>query len=313
MPPVLNQMSEREVPSAEPVCIVCEKPSPQVIWAEGGFQGHLCECGNVYLSPAPGPEDFDVTCELHPESYYAVPATLRGRWLASRGLSGRLLEVGCGHGHFLAVAQRLGFEVEGLEPHPERSRHTRDRLHIPVYEESIEHFVRPGAGYDVVFHVDLMSHFPDPYLSLIRMKELLNPGGCLCFEAGILGDISPHWYRLMGGVHFPQHRWLYSIPGLESLLAKAGLRVRSLQRFGLSAQILLGAWNGLYLRPARRALKRIQQVLAQQGVSPGGTLNPTIPSHWRESYYHLLRYSVGAYLPNVGPQTLLIEAEVNEG
>jgi hypothetical protein len=152
-----------------------------------------------------------------------------------------------------------------------------------------------------VYHVDLLSHFPDPLRALRSMTSRIKPGGHVCFEVGLTGGISPSWYRWEGHIGFPEHRWLYSEMALRSLLQNAGLELVRLRKFGLLADLLL-----LRLRSLIWPLARL-----------GGIPDPrqrTLTA--RESRFYLLyawlqfvlRYRVGRFLSRIGPRTAFVAA-----
>src|SRR2546421_1364276 len=51
--------------------------------------------------------------------------------------SGRLLDVGCGHGLLLDEARRRGYDVEGLELSAYALSHARGALDLPVREQTV--------------------------------------------------------------------------------------------------------------------------------------------------------------------------------
>src|SRR5436305_7246699 len=51
--------------------------------------------------------------------------------------SGRLLDVGCGHGLLLDEARKLGYEVEGLELSEHAAAHARDKLNLTVHAQTL--------------------------------------------------------------------------------------------------------------------------------------------------------------------------------
>jgi SAM-dependent methyltransferase len=286
-------------------CFLCQKASAQVVWREMGYEGRLCACGLVYTHPKPPPGAIDYTIDHHPAAFYAFPAAFKARWLADRCPQGRLLEVGCGEGFFLSAARRLGYEVVGLEPHAGRAQRVREQFHIEVMESFLENHSLPAKSFDVVYHCDLLAHFPDPLGALHAMSNLLRPRGVLCFEVGILGGISPRWYPLVGRLGLGYHLWLYSEPAVSALLTQAGLRIESLQRFGLGPRVVVGkakAWLRSLPVPAR--VQRSQADADLQTTRAHGSLEGWWPN--------FLRYRVGALAPCLGPLTLLIVARPEE-
>ena len=126
----------------------------------------------MYLDPAPPAEVVDAKLEGHTDEYYARGARVRADWLSRVRATGKLLEVGCGSGHFLVECRRRGYEVSGCEADPERAQYCRDVLGLAVETAYIEESQLPEGSFDIVFHVDLLSHFPDPIKALRTMARL---------------------------------------------------------------------------------------------------------------------------------------------
>src|SRR2546430_4828231 len=90
--------------------------------------------------------------------------------------SGRLLDVGCGHGLLLDEARRRGYDVEGLEISTSAAAYARDVLGLRVLEHPLEEH-RSEEGYAAVFMADVLEHLGDPVEGIRRCRELLRPGG----------------------------------------------------------------------------------------------------------------------------------------
>src|SRR5262249_7778140 len=129
-------------------CLLCRGTSDRLVWCENGYEGRACSCGTVYTSPEPAVASVDPTKDAHSDAFYSTYASLKARWVRNIPVSGRLLEIGCGEGHFLAAAKRLGFEVTGLEPNVERATRVRKRLQVDVRCSLLEDVVWPDAGFD---------------------------------------------------------------------------------------------------------------------------------------------------------------------
>jgi SAM-dependent methyltransferase len=284
----------------ESCCVVCGATSQTIVLREGDYTGRLCSCGTIYTSPMPPEGEIDFTDDAHPEEFYSLSADFKARWLARSCPPGRLLEVGCGNGSFLAAARQRGFDVHGLEPHPGRAANAARRHGLQVRREFLEETTWPHASFDVVYHCDLLSHFPDPIQSLQTMIGLLRPNGRLCFEVGLIGGLSPLWYWLTRRIGLEHHLWLYSRPSLRQLLTAAGLEVVEIQSFGLipyvgfgrtaafATKLISGGLNGTQTAIGRRFADRVEAGLHQ--------------------FRYWLRYPIGAWIPKVGPQTVLVVA-----
>src|SRR2546426_3108690 len=296
-------------------CIVCGGTSEVVLWRENGYEGRSCRCGTVYTTPEPPEGAVDFTYDAHPESFYALYAPLRARWVRGCGRTGRLLEVGCGEGHFLAAAKALGYEIGGIEPEPGRAARASQRLGIEIRRSLLEELDWPEARFDVVYHCDLLSHFPDPIRALRKMAGLLAPNGILAFEVGTLGGIRPFWYGWIEQLGYPQHRWFYSGASLEALLRRAGLRIVRLRHFGLAPCVAFYRCRVLLARLLRVLVTRspsagVSTALAPdlgRTVSGGETFRGQL-EEWFGRADQFFRYRVGALAPRLGPATLLVAA-----
>jgi SAM-dependent methyltransferase len=235
--------------------------------------------------------------ELHPDPFYSLPAAFKAAWVARHCPRGRLVEIGCGAGFFLAAARNYGYEVFGMEPSQAYDKRLQ-AMGIPFVHAYVEDNCLSNQRFDVVYHCDLLAHFPDPIRSLSAMCKLLSPDGVLCFEAGLLGGISPAWYPLVGRIGLGPHLWLYSDRAFHNLLARVGLKVLHIQYFGLAPEVIgsriLGVLNRRLLSPALQAFS-----------SDGKDRALRI-----EQYsVNFLRYRAGLLLPHVGPQTLMVVAK----
>ncbi|MEX2081336.1 MAG: class I SAM-dependent methyltransferase [Dehalococcoidia bacterium] len=253
----------------------------------------------IYVDPQPEPGEIDPTTDHHHRLYYSLPAALRLAWVRRFAEGGRLLEVGCGEGEFVALAKASGFEVTGIEPHPGRAAVTRERHGIAVEEGLIETTALPAGAFDVVFHVDLLSHFPDPVDALRKMSERLRPGGVVCFEVGLFGGLNPRWYALAGRPHFPRHRWFFDEASLGAMLQRAGLGIVARRRYNLAPSTAMSSALARLLAPRKE----------ERPSGRHGT--PLARGSLGRAYYglhHALRYGLGRWLPAAGPATALVTA-----
>jgi SAM-dependent methyltransferase len=134
--------------------------------------------------------------------------------VAAQVPSGRLLDVGCGHGLLLDEARARGYDVVGLELSRSAARHAREALGLDVQETPVESFV-DLEGFDVVVLADVLEHLDDPVAAVDRCAGLLRPGGVLCV---VTPDPSSLTARIAGS------RWWGYVPAHACLLPRATLR-----------------------------------------------------------------------------------------
>jgi SAM-dependent methyltransferase len=149
----------------------------------------------------------------------------------------RLLDVGCGAGSFLALAQQSGWEPHGVEMSPGLSAACTRDLGIPVTTGRFEEVELPASHFDVVTMWDVIEHVIDPGFCIRKVKGLLRPGGVAVFctpdENSILAKMGLALYRLTGSrykypafaLHPPYHTYFFSRNGFVDLLTTSGMAV----------------------------------------------------------------------------------------
>lgn len=142
---------------------------------------------------------------------------------------GRLLDIGCGNGRFLAVMKMLGWEVYGIEPDPSSSCHAKDITGAVIYSTLQEaHF--PDDFFDVITMNHVLEHIDSPLSVLKEVYRILRVGGKL-------GICVPNWKSLSHRVFQrycynldpPRHVTMYEPSVLVLACKKAGFAVESIK------------------------------------------------------------------------------------
>ena len=95
----------------------------------------------------------------------------------------KLLDVGCGYGSFLKVAQKYDFDVTGIEINEKAVEGARKNGFV-VYDNNLEDLALPEQMFDVVTLWDVIEHVDSPKSLLTEAARLLRPGGILFFHTG---------------------------------------------------------------------------------------------------------------------------------
>ena len=118
---------------------------------------------------------------------------LIARW--ARGVQGRIVDLGCGPGHWTAYLHDLGLEVEGVDP-VERFIEIAHEQHPHVTYRQGSCAALPARSYGAVLAWYSLIHVPPQDLprTLTSLRESLQPRGSLLigFFAGDLLEEFPH-------------------------------------------------------------------------------------------------------------------------
>jgi 2-polyprenyl-3-methyl-5-hydroxy-6-metoxy-1,4-benzoquinol methylase len=222
------------------LCRLCDRAVPmQREYAQRANWSYFrCpSCGLVFLYPAPDDKAlqnfYNTSYEVEFQSYFKgvrrrAKITLDELETRFPG-HGRLLEVGCSYGGFLAEARSRGWDVTGVELSETAAGHARS-LGLRVFSGSLpDQIPNLGDPYDVLVMFHVIEHVPDPLVLLESCRKLIKPHGLLVLKtpnvessiAKIMGS-SWHW------ISPPAHLYLYSPATLKKLLTKAGYRTVTL-------------------------------------------------------------------------------------
>jgi 2-polyprenyl-3-methyl-5-hydroxy-6-metoxy-1,4-benzoquinol methylase len=252
-------------PDPEARCPVCGSAEATLRYRITGFRVYDCsDCALVYLWPQLDPQQVrEMFTRLYTEgegsvpelrSYYGftyedVPANplvqLYESWLdriEAVRKPGRLLDIGCGTGLFLAVARRRGWQPHGIDDCVEATAHAREHFGLEVSNGEFGAFAAQGMRFDAITMWDIIEHAREPVGLLGAARDVLAPGGVIGIstpnQRSILDVVAGALYRATGGhvtwplekFYIEQHFLYFSPATLSDALGRAGLSALSLRR-----------------------------------------------------------------------------------
>jgi SAM-dependent methyltransferase len=142
---------------------------------------------------------------------------------------GRLFDLGCGVGNFLAAARDAGFEVAGIEPNQNAVRFARERYglrDVSAMRPADFLVARPNEKFEVLTFFEVLEHQEDPQGFLNIAKEFLADQGFLALSV-------PNRNRWQKGIETldypPNHLTRWSPRALRNFLERNGFEVLTMQ------------------------------------------------------------------------------------
>jgi 2-polyprenyl-3-methyl-5-hydroxy-6-metoxy-1,4-benzoquinol methylase len=183
---------------------------------------------------------------------------------------GRLLDVGCGNGTFLARMKDLGWQCAGIETDEVAARFAREHFGLDVQPGTLRGAALPDAGFDVITLSHVIEHVHSPNDLLLECRRLLRPGGRLIVLTPNTRSLGHRVFgRAWRGLEPPRHLHAYHPQVLRATVEAAGLRT---ERLTTEARMARPIWYASRLiqraergGPARNS---VLDYLASHAVQP---------------------------------------------
>ncbi|MBI5241475.1 MAG: class I SAM-dependent methyltransferase [Elusimicrobia bacterium] len=224
-----------------PGCPACGSPEALRLVEEhrdriGGREYRLLLCPDcqVVSSEPRDPVGADWYAKLAPARVETARDPLHGpapeddwrfsQFFSDRLPGGRLLDVGCGGGDFMALAARKGYQPVGFDYDGRVVQEAR-RKGLDAYCTDFEAFVvgRQEGEFDILTLFDVLEHTPEPAWFLQQLKRLLRPGGHIALtmpnsQRPIPFEREEHDYP-------PHHFTRWSPSAMKAFLERQGFEV----------------------------------------------------------------------------------------
>jgi 2-polyprenyl-3-methyl-5-hydroxy-6-metoxy-1,4-benzoquinol methylase len=199
-------------------------------------------CHHCYVSPRLSSQGLDYlynvcyeegtrskTCCFDEEIYYEVYAACYGYAKRLLPKGGRVLDVGCGTGNFLAqFKDDPSFQAEGCDISEVAVQEAVRRGHCAL-KGDIQDAAFSKKSYDVISMLHLLEHVQDPIELLTQCSEKLRPGGYLIVVVPnyyflTLANLVRPWLKKPKRYLATEHLHNFSPGTLALAVAKAGLK-----------------------------------------------------------------------------------------
>jgi 2-polyprenyl-3-methyl-5-hydroxy-6-metoxy-1,4-benzoquinol methylase len=163
--------------------------------------------------------------------------TLRLKQISPYKSSGKALDIGCGPGYFLTAAQKLGFEVYGLDPSNYIVEMAQKTWGNKVQLGVIETANYPSENFDLIVAFDTFEHIYKPKEFLDSIYKFLKPNGVLAITTpnpkSLLAKISgKNWVSFK----LPEHVFYWAPDTIRKVLEEK-FEVLEIRRAGQYATL----------------------------------------------------------------------------
>ncbi len=139
-----------------------------------------------------------------------------------------VIDFGCGEGDdAIALAKGYALRVIGLDIRESVLERARQKARQEGVDKVCHFYTSTDERADAIVSIDSFEHFSDPASVLMKMSELLKPGGA------VFASFGPIWYHPLGGHLFSVFPWAHLIFSEKALIRwRSDLRSDGATRFG---------------------------------------------------------------------------------
>lgn len=138
-----------------------------------------------------------------------------------------VLDYGCGTGSFLQYVKSKGVVVCGVEPSDKARNVALNALgDISVYPT----LDRVNKTFDAITLWHVLEHIPEPAPILRKLKQILDPNGCIFIAVPNITSWDSHHYKeKWAALDTPRHLWHFNRHSLKLLLESSGFQLTSIE------------------------------------------------------------------------------------
>jgi len=190
------------------------------------------QCGLARTTPPPYESELDA--DIYQQLPYEAVTEREAEW---RGFfepilssarrhqpHGRFLDVGCGAGLLVRMAQEAGYDAWGVEINARTAQHARDVLGLQVIHSDLAGSRFPDRHFDIVVLSHVLEHLSAPEQVFAEIRRVLAPGGIVIVEVPNMGGLQVALMRNQWSGWMPNmHVWQFTPRSLAATLRRLGL------------------------------------------------------------------------------------------
>lgn len=206
-------------------------------------------CGLVYVNPCPTKEEVQHfyrqrgSDQSGTEGYFneGYLADSEGHLIKARRVlkeignvkkGGTLLDIGCGGGFMVKVAEEAGWDATGIELSDNLVAYAQENLQASVLRADFDDAPFPDEHFDVITMFNVLSHLRNPSDTFTKINSILKKEGLFVFETGNKGALSTKEEGEVLGESWgtPDHLYHFSERTIAAVLEKTGFTAIGIER-----------------------------------------------------------------------------------
>lgn len=185
----------------------------------------------------------------------SLPGMFQGASMQVLGLTarerGRILDIGCGNGAFLARMKDLGWDTVGHEMDAVAARFARETFGLTVQEGPLSSVGLAPASFDTITLSHVIEHVHEPAELVEQCLELLKPNGKLIvLTPNTNGFGHRHFAAAWRGLEPPRHLQCFNPATLRACIARTGMCI---DRISTPSRMMRAIWY------ASRLIQRVDR------------------------------------------------------
>ena len=219
------------------------------------FQIHECtNCGLLYTMPRPDKEkigDYYKSNEYYshqenkkgfiPRLYEAIKkVNVNNKYkMATKGLAGdRLLDIGCGVGDFLHIAEKHGWDCIGVEPSMEAKAIAKKRINANIIESEDLNTIGDET-FDLITMWHVLEHVDDLKWQVEQLQRLVKPKGRIVIAVPNYKSYDGQYYKEFWAAYdVPRHLNHFNKNTITQIFKSQGLELKKTEKL---------VWDAYYI------------------------------------------------------------------
>ena len=228
-------------------CPICDSNDYSIIFETSDLRLHktrdfftLVSCNSCRLLSLNPPPQADAS-RFYSQDYFNPPqnvlALFLSRLIRQRKVhklsklrkNGRIVDVGCGTGDFLATFDHASWETWGVDISEYACRIAAQRSVGKVFLGELEDHKFPTSYFDIITMNYSFEHMPNPKRVLVEVHRILKEDGLVFISLPNIGSLQfkicgPYWLEL----DIPRHIYHYSTRTIAMILQRYGFHIQNI-------------------------------------------------------------------------------------